>query len=251
MKPIVNCWTPGLRMERQMHEGLLRGVEALTLECSRTQHLARSVLAQMQNLIVPGMTERAIAEACESLLREEGATSFWYYDVGALVLVGDRTTLSLSGREYSPTGTVVRPVDLVTIDVSPAVGPFWGDCARSFIVGDAERSSELRRGAQIVERLHAMVLDYAAPSTTFGDIFRRVNGQLQSLGFENLDFRSNLGHTIERDIRQRRFIEADSQLTLEQAHLFTFEPHLRAVGGRFGFKFEEIYRLKDDKLQLL
>ena len=52
-------------------------------------------------------------------LRELGADSFWYWDVGAFVFAGDETTISISGTEYQTSGRTLGMNDIITIDLSP------------------------------------------------------------------------------------------------------------------------------------
>ena len=50
--------------------------------------------------------------------------------------------------------------------------------------------------------------------------------------FLNLDFRKNLGHSIESNIEDRCFIEDGNTRRLGEIALFTFEPHIRSKEGR-------------------
>ncbi len=40
-----------------------------------------------------------------------GADSFWYWDVGAFVFAGDKTAVSVSGREYKTDNHIIEPND--------------------------------------------------------------------------------------------------------------------------------------------
>ncbi len=98
------------------------------------QNIALRVLREIVPFIKAGSTECNVAEACTQLLQQHGAEGCWYHNVPAMVLVGERTTLSVSGRDYQPSDVAIRTNDLVTIDLSPVVDDCWGDCARSYIV---------------------------------------------------------------------------------------------------------------------
>ena len=86
----------------------------------------------------------------------------------------------------------------------------------------------------------------ARPEATFGELFASVAARLAALGYENLDPRGNLGHTLSARLQERRFIEAGSPLRLADAGPFAFEPHVRRLGGRWGFKREDVYVCGDD-----
>lgn len=104
---------------------------------------------------------------------------------------------------------------------------------------------ELQAGVALEERLHAEIRTFARPDTTFGELFDFAEALIESRGFENLDLRRNLGHSIVRRLEDRSFIEAGNARRLGDAQLFTFEPHVRAIGGRWGFKHEEIHCFDD------
>jgi Xaa-Pro aminopeptidase len=152
----------------------------------------------------------------------------------------------VSGREYQPSEEVMGLTNLVTVDLSPSCSGVWGDCARSFFFEDGEcvdvpMNPEFVRGAQVQRELHASVLAFATPATTFHELSEFANALIKSSGFENLDFLGNIGHSIELTPADRRYIEAGNEQRLGNVRLFTFEPHIRTVGGAWGFKHENIY----------
>ena len=64
------------------------------------QNLNRATIEHASKVIVPGMTLIEFRKLCEEYMLSHGADSFWYWDVGAFVFAGDKTTVSVSGREY-------------------------------------------------------------------------------------------------------------------------------------------------------
>jgi hypothetical protein len=66
-----------------------------------------------------------------------------------------------------------------------------------------------------------------------------------------LDFLGNIGHSIELTPADRRYIETGNEQRLGNVRLFTFEPHIRTVGGAWGFKHENIYYFSGNELQEL
>ena len=65
--------------------------------------------------------------------------------------------------------------------------------------------------------------------------------RIKVLDFENLDFAGNLGHSIILNCDDRVYVESANQITLGSVKFFTFEPHIAAIGSRWGFKYEQIY----------
>lgn len=223
---------------------------------ARIQNSAKDTVFDLLDFIRPGVTEKDIALKAKALLEQKGITQFWYYGVAALVLVGDRTTLSISGRDYIPADTSVQENDLVTIDLSPMDGELWGDYARSIYVEDsvaklAPTQNTLAAGFNLESLLHGHLLDIAKPDMTAHELWVHMNAMIEECGFENLDFKGNLGHSIEKDMKQRRYIEKDNITPLRDFGLFTFEPHVRQKGQMRGFKHENIHFFAGAKLQPL
>ena len=92
------------------------------------------MLHELRSFIHIGVTEAMIAERCVQLLEKYGVRECWYHNVPALVLVGQRTRMSVSGKQYRPADISVTDIDLVTVDLSPMLDGCWGDCARSFYI---------------------------------------------------------------------------------------------------------------------
>lgn len=226
------------------------------MDISRYQHIqniALKTLVDIRPFIYAGATEKSIAENCVKLLEAAGIKDCWYHNVPAFVLAGDRSTLSISGRQYEPSEIPIREQDVVTIDLSPEQDGYWGDCARTYIiengaVTEAPNDSELIEGINTEKALHAFMQEIVTPSLTMHELYDKANAKIKELGYENLDFQGNLGHSIEKHIDQRKYIESDNQTKLGDVPLFTFEPHIRKKGGKWGFKRENIYYFQNEKI---
>lgn len=210
------------------------------------QAVAKRVMHDLANTITTSDCERSIAARASEMLAEHGIRETWYYDCPALVLLGSRSTLSASGSTYVPAEEPVGDFNLVTVDLSPVQNGIWGDCARSFFIENGAArllpsSIEFLAGLQAEQALHAAMRGVVTPNTTFEELFQFANAHIQLLGFENLDFQGNVGHSIESSRADRRYIELGNKQTLGMAALFTFEPHIRRKGGHWGFKHENIY----------
>lgn len=95
------------------------------------QSIAKNVLFQLGSLITSDSTEKSILSLAKQLLEDSGIIETWYHNIPALVLLGERSCLSISGKDYFPSDESVGSNNLVTVDLSPCIGNVWGDCARS------------------------------------------------------------------------------------------------------------------------
>ncbi|MFC0267057.1 M24 family metallopeptidase [Kushneria aurantia] len=223
----------------------------------QAQSVARAVLEQLCHEILPGDSERSIVSKAICLSEANGVTETWYHDCPALVLLGSRSCLSISGRDYEPSSEKVGDNNLVTIDLSPVWRGAWGDYARSFFIESGRcsfrpESSEFLEGYKLQAMLHSEMMAFVEPSTTFDALYQFGNNLITESEYLNLDFQKNLGHSIENALADRHFVEADNHHRLEDVNFFTFEPHIRHINGRWGFKHENIYYFDDDgKLEIL
>ena len=216
------------------------------------QDIALRVLRDIKPFIKSGNNERGIVDVCTQLLERYGVDDCWYHGVPALVLVGERTTLSVPGTDYEPSDVEISDDDLVTIDLSPMVNGWWGDCARSYIVESGsvrapEESASLNYGLYAERELHGLMREIATPEISMHELYSIINQAIEMMGYENLDFRGNLGHSIENHLDDRRYIESKNETILGNCNLFTFEPHIRRANDTWGFKMENIYYFENDK----
>lgn len=220
-------------------------------EYEAIQAIAKGVLADLGPTISASDTESTIAARATAMLASCGVTDTWYYHCPALVLLGSRSCLSISGREYVPSTEAVGSTNLITVDLSPMRNGLWGDCARSFFIeGGAwtprPASREFQQGARVEAELHDAMQRFVTPRTSFEELFAFANSEIERLGFENLDFLGNVGHSIESTRSARQYIAKGNKTALGEVGLFTFEPHVRQRGGRWGFKHENIYYFTEE-----
>lgn len=229
------------------------------MEHKAVQQIAKDTMTYLKTVIRPGMQLREIRQIAEEYMLRHVADSFWYWDIGAFVFAGDETAVSVSGREYVTADRVIGENDIITVDLSPQKKRIWGDYARTIVLEngavieniDAIQNSEWRRGLQTEALLHRELLRFARPETTFEALYLHINALIAELGFVNLDFLGNLGHSIVQNKDDRVYIEKGNQLPLSAVRFFTFEPHISLPGSKFGYKMENIYYFADGKLQAL
>ena len=219
---------------------------------SDMQNLNRAAMDYIASVIVPGMSLVKVREQCEAYLLSHGADSFWYWNVGAFVFRGDKTTVSVSGRDYKTEDTIVEENDIITIDLSPQNNRIWGDYARTLIIEEGKvirsisniKNREWREGLKMEEHLHDIMKDFVTADTTFEELFYFINHEITAKGYVNLDFMGNLGHSIVREKSQRIYTEKGNKAKLSSVEAFTFEPHICLPESVYGFKKENIYCIK-------
>ncbi len=220
------------------------------------QKVAKNTIKFLEDKIVQGVTVNQIVKLAEDYMLYSGISSFWYHGVGAFVFAGEDTLLSISGRDYVPSKRVISKNDIVTIDLSPQYENIWGDYSRTLIIEagivvrnhDNISNSEFRDGLTAEKILHSKLLEIVSPDMTFEELYILMNDQIKYLGYKNLDFSNNLGHSIESESNNRIYIERGNKSRLSDAFMFTFEPHIRKSGSIYGFKMENIYYFENKSL---
>lgn len=220
------------------------------------QQIAKETINYIIDNIRSGMSVIQLKELAELYMKGKGIPSFWYYNVGAFIFAGEDTILSISGRNYYPSSRVIKNNDIVTVDLSPQFDHVWGDYSRTIIIENGKvakkindmECEEFRDGLICEDKLHDKLREIATPDMTFEEVYIIMNSYILDLGYENLDFLGNLGHSIEKDKDSRIYIEKCNVSKLNSVKMFTFEPHIRKINSKFGFKKENIYYFKDDIL---
>ena len=147
-------------------------------EYKKIQLIAKNVLDEIKNFIKPEISEKEIVEECKKKMKKHGIGETWYYDCPAFVLLGSRSCLSVSGKNYVPSEEMVGKENLITIDLSPLKNGVWGDCSRSFVVEDGIvkdecdiKNFEFLEGLRIERELHNHFIEFVKPGMSFEDVF--------------------------------------------------------------------------------
>ena len=150
---------------------------------SSMQNLNRSAIKYAADTIEIGMSLSDIKELLENYLLENGADSFWYWDVGAFIFAGEETAVSVSGKDYQVADRIVQKNDIITVDLSPQKNCIWGDYARTLVFEDGVlcheisriKKNEWRNGLKMEEYLHITLMEMAAPDMTFEELYCFMN----------------------------------------------------------------------------
>jgi len=220
------------------------------------QNLNRAAVKYVADTMKTGMSLPYIKKLCEDYLLENGADSFWYWDVGAFIFAGDETALSVSGKDYQAADRIIQKDDIITIDLSPQRNNIWGDYARTLVFEDGVLCDEIekikrdewRNGLQMEEYLHQALIDAGTPDMTFEELYYYMNELIVKEGFINLDFLGNLGHSIVKDKKDRIYTEKGNRKRLSDVRMFTFEPHISIPNSQYGYKKEDIYYFENGRL---
>jgi Xaa-Pro aminopeptidase len=156
-------------------------------------------------------------------------------DFGADMLVGERTSL-VCGPVATPGRRRAEPGDAVVSDVSVRHGGYWGDTARTFVVGRNDEVEETMAGIQEVLRDVARLL---VPGARAADVFAATAGAIEER-FPGGSFPHHAGHGIGvTGYEPPHLVPADAS-TLAEGMVLAVEPGVY-FPGRFGVRVENVY----------
>ena len=222
----------------------------------KAQNIAKETLEELKSFLKAGMSEKDIEELVSNMMIEKGSGEFWYHGLGALVLIGDRSTISISARNYIPEeNNRLKDNDILSIDCSPTYDNQWGDYARTFFIENGRvvsyeklENTDFKKGIDAEIQLHKMLIEELTVDMTYEEAYLLLSEKIKELGYINLDFHGNLGHSIEEDEKDRICLELGNKKTFrEYGKPFTLEPHIALVNSNYGYKMENIYYIDNDK----
>ncbi len=157
-------------------------------KAGRIAAAARELAGKMA---VPGATTQEIDKAVESFIRSEHAypTFLGYNDYPASVCISVNEVV-IHGI---PGKYVIKDGDIVSIDVGATFDGFVGDCAATFIAGNA-RDDEAERLLRVTKQSFYEGIKYARPGYRISDIGHAVQEYVEVNGFSVI--RDYVGHGV-------------------------------------------------------
>ncbi len=220
---------PGLRRQRMVKgDAEVEAIARVAATCDR-------IFAAVEEGARAGCTELDVYLAALRVVAEKSA--------GPAVLDGDFVsgprTAEIGGP---PTPRVLRPGDLLIVDVYPRVGGYWADCTRSYVVGEpSTEQAELH--ALLVEAMEAgeRLLEPGRPAAEVYEAVRRV---LERAG-SRASFPHHAGHGVGVTPSEDPRLVPGSSERLQAGMVVTLEPGLYgpAVGG---MRLEDNFLVTDD-----
>jgi len=164
--------------------------------------VAAKVLAEIVRQVAPGVTTWDLDQLGRKLMEEIGATSACYnYRLGSRRFPA-YTCLSVNEEVVHGIGSMkrlLRPGDVLTVDVCVNYGGFIGDNARTVVVGPA--SVEARRLVEATEEALALGIAQARSGQRVGAISSAIQKHVEANGFSIV--RDFVGHGVGRSMHEQ------------------------------------------------
>jgi methionyl aminopeptidase len=156
----------------------------------RVNQLVARILAELRQVVVPGITTTDIDELAERRVREAGAEpafkGYHGYPATVCASVNEQVVHGIPSNRPLVVG------DIVSIDMGAKLDGFYGDCAVTVPVGAVSpQATELLR---VTEEALFRGIDAVRPGARVSDIGAAVQGHVEAQGFSVV--REFVGHGI-------------------------------------------------------
>ena len=138
--------------------------------------LAAEILDRIADHVQPGVTTEALDALITRWVEESGATSatigYKGYQHASCISVNHVVCHGIPGPK------VLKPGDILNIDVTVIVDGWFGDTSRMFVAGRPSRKAE--RLIQVTHDALMKGIEAARPGNTFGDIGHAIQSYVES-----------------------------------------------------------------------
>ncbi|HEV1993716.1 MAG TPA: Xaa-Pro peptidase family protein [Candidatus Acidoferrum sp.] len=190
--------------------------------------LASRVVAEVIELIRPGMRECEVAAEIDYKLRRGGAsgTSF-----ETIVASGPRSALP----HARPTGKVLARNELVVLDLGAILRGYSSDLTRTVYLGRAPK--EIRRWYGAVVEAQAAAREVIRAGVAGGEVDAAARGVLERAGLGRY-FVHSTGHGLGLEVHENPRLAREQKNTLPAGSVVAVEPGVY-VPGRGGIRLED------------
>ena len=206
------------------------------LECiKKAQEIAETALAEVLELIKPGITEREIALELNHRMFLNGAEDLSF------------ETIALSGPNTSmphgvPSDRKVQEGEFVLMDFGAVYNGYHSDMTRTVCVG--EPSEEMKRVYSIVLEAQNAGISAARPGISGQELDRIARDIITDAGYGSC-FGHSLGHGVGLEIHERPNASPNYKLPLNEGAVVTVEPGIY-IAGKFGVRIEDFVILNEN-----
>ena len=138
------------------------------------------VFEGIKDKIVPGISTQDVADMCEKIIRDNGATptflNYYGYPGSVCVSVNDELVHGIPSKKR-----ILRDGDIVSVDVGATLGGYVGDACRTYPVGIC--TANALRLIKVTEESFFEGMKFARPGNHLGDISHAIQTYCEKNGY--------------------------------------------------------------------
>lgn len=200
---------------------------------------ADRVAVRLAGVQFSGRTEREMSRLIADMLIEEG------HEKVDFAIVGSGPNGASPHHEASD--RVIAAGDPVVCDFGGALGGYFSDTTRMFVVGAAPAG--FAEPFAVLREAQAAAVESVRPGVTAESIDEVARGIITDAGYGEF-FIHRTGHGIGLAVHEDPYIVAGNQTLLEPGMTFSIEPGIY-LPGRFGMRIEDIVAVTDQGAERL
>jgi Xaa-Pro aminopeptidase len=210
-------------------ERLRRTKDAAEVEAiAEAARLADEVFEWIAGEGLAGRTEREVALAAETRIREHGAEPSF----PAIVAAGPNGALP----HAEPSDREIGPVELVVIDMGAKLDGYCSDGTRTFATGEPD--SDAREVYELVQRAQAVGLEAVRAGVGGAEADAASRAPIEEAGHGER-YGHGLGHGVGLEVHEAPRLGKTSEDVLAAGDVVTVEPGIY-LPGSFGVRIEDL-----------
>lgn len=208
---------------------------------AKAVEIAEQAFNHIVNFIKPGASEKDLALELEFFMRKSGASAASF---SIIVASGSRSALP----HGVASGKNIEEGELVLLDFGCVYEGYCSDMTRVLKLG--KLTDEEKYIWSIVYNAHMKACEVIVNGERdCKKIHKAAEELISAEGFGEY-FGHGLGHGVGLEIHEKPTLSALSKDSLVDGAVFTIEPGIY-LPGKFGIRLENIYTLKNEKLECL
>ncbi|MBS9775983.1 MAG: type I methionyl aminopeptidase [Fusobacterium sp.] len=174
----------------------------------------------------PGITTREIDKIIEDYIRSCGARPACIGVEGMYGPFPSATCISVNEEVVHgvPGDRVIKDGDIVSLDIVTEINGFYGDSAKTFMIGEVD--AESKRLLEVTEKSRAIGIENAIAGNRIGDIGHSIQKYVEKNGFSVV--RDFAGHGVGLELHEDPMIpnygRAGRGLKIENGMVLAIEP---------------------------
>ena len=207
---------------------------------TKAVELSDVAFEQAKMIIRPGVTEKEAAWEIEKFLRQEGSEGTPFEIV---VASGSNSALP----HARPTEKIIRPGELVLIDMGARISGYCSDFSRTLFLGEADKT--LQEIYNIVFKAQTIAIEGVRSGMDASQADKLARSVIEQAGYGEA-FGHSLGHGVGLATHELPTLGPSSSDSLADGMVFTIEPGIY-LPNQGGVRIEDMVVLENGKPKVL